>query len=65
MATISANGDKTVGDLISGAMKKIGRDGVITVKVTYLSLSIMKVQCILYDPVLLCCKHQRHLYNLK
>lgn len=33
MATISANGDRAVGDLISGAMKKIGRDGVITVKV--------------------------------
>ena len=33
VATISANGDQTIGDLISGAMKTIGRDGVITVKV--------------------------------
>lgn len=32
VATISANGDKAVGDLISEAMKKVGKDGVITVK---------------------------------
>ena len=32
VATISANGDKTVGQLISEAMKKVGREGVITVK---------------------------------
>lgn len=32
VATISANGDKAVGDLISDAMKRVGRDGVITVK---------------------------------
>lgn len=32
VATISANGDKAIGDLISSAMKKVGRDGVITVK---------------------------------
>jgi chaperonin GroEL len=32
VATISANGDKTIGDLISNAMKKVGKDGVITVK---------------------------------
>lgn len=32
VATISANGDKNVGDLISSAMKKVGLDGVITVK---------------------------------
>ena len=33
VATISANGDKTIGDLISKAMEKVGREGVITVKV--------------------------------
>jgi chaperonin GroEL len=33
VATISANGDKSIGNLISDAMKKVGRDGVITVKV--------------------------------
>ena len=32
VATISANGDKNIGDLISQAMKKVGRSGVITVK---------------------------------
>ena len=32
VATISANGDKAVGDLISDAMKKVGKEGVITVK---------------------------------
>merc|ERR1711992_116205 len=32
VATISANGDTTVGQLISDAMKRVGREGVITVK---------------------------------
>uniref|UniRef100_A0A915PZB8 Heat shock protein 60 n=1 Tax=Setaria digitata TaxID=48799 RepID=A0A915PZB8_9BILA len=32
VATISANGDSTVGKLISEAMKKVGNKGVITVK---------------------------------
>lgn len=32
VATISANGDKKVGELISDAMRKVGKDGVITVK---------------------------------
>uniref|UniRef100_A0A915EBK3 Heat shock protein 60 n=1 Tax=Ditylenchus dipsaci TaxID=166011 RepID=A0A915EBK3_9BILA len=32
VATISANGDKTIGALISSAMKKVGNKGVITVK---------------------------------
>uniref|UniRef100_A0A7E4WA53 Heat shock protein 60 n=1 Tax=Panagrellus redivivus TaxID=6233 RepID=A0A7E4WA53_PANRE len=32
VATISANGDKTIGGLISDAMKKVGNKGVITVK---------------------------------
>lgn len=33
VATISANGDVSIGSLISEAMKKVGRSGVITVKV--------------------------------
>jgi chaperonin GroEL len=33
VATISANGDSSIGDIISNAMKKVGRNGVITVKV--------------------------------
>jgi len=32
VATISANGDNTIGGLISQAMKKVGREGIITVK---------------------------------
>ncbi len=32
VATISANGDSEIGNLISDSMKKVGRDGVITVK---------------------------------
>ena len=32
VATISANGDKEIGNLISNAMERVGRNGVITVK---------------------------------
>lgn len=32
VATISANGDATIGQLISDAMKRVGKEGVITVK---------------------------------
>ena len=32
VATISANGDREIGNLISTAMKKVGKNGVITVK---------------------------------
>lgn len=34
VATISANGDVEIGNIISNAMKKVGRKGVITVKVS-------------------------------
>jgi len=34
VATISANGDKSIGEIISNAMKRVGKDGTITVKVT-------------------------------
>ena len=34
VATISANGDKGIGELISSAMKKVGKNGVISVKVS-------------------------------
>ena len=36
VATISANGDTAVGELLSKAMEKIGKNGVITVKVLLL-----------------------------
>jgi len=32
VATIAANGDSTLGELIAGAMEKVGKDGVITVE---------------------------------
>ena len=32
VATISANGDQTIGDMIGEAMHQVGRDGVITVE---------------------------------
>ena len=32
VGTISANGDKSIGDLIANAMKQVGKDGVITVE---------------------------------
>ena len=32
VATISANGDETIGDMIGEAMHQVGRDGVITVE---------------------------------
>lgn len=35
VATISANGDVEIGNIISNAMKKVGRKGVITVKVSF------------------------------
>lgn len=35
VATISANGDVEIGNIISNAMKKVGRKGVITVKVGF------------------------------
>ncbi len=32
VATVSANGDKKIGDIIAEAMEKVGKDGVITVE---------------------------------
>ena len=32
MGTISANGEKSIGDMISKAMQKVGNEGVITVE---------------------------------
>src|ERR1700755_3297616 len=32
VGTISANGDRTIGELIAEAMEKVGKDGVITVE---------------------------------
>lgn len=40
VATISANGDEEIGGIISNAMKKVGRKGVITVKVHTLYIQL-------------------------
>ncbi|HLA28029.1 MAG TPA: hypothetical protein VJZ49_09050 [Syntrophales bacterium] len=32
IGTISANNDKTIGEIISESMEKVGKDGVITVE---------------------------------
>jgi chaperonin GroEL len=32
VGTVSANGDKTIGDMIASAMEKVGKEGVITVE---------------------------------
>ena len=32
VGTISANGDKTIGDMLAEAMEKVGKEGVITVE---------------------------------
>jgi chaperonin GroEL len=32
VATVSANGDSTIGNIIADAMEKVGKDGVITVE---------------------------------
>src|SRR3546814_5038746 len=32
VGTISANGDRTIGDMIARAMEKVGNEGVITVE---------------------------------
>ena len=45
VGTISANNDKTIGDLIADAMEKVGKDGVITVeeaKTTATSLDVVE-----------------------
>lgn len=39
MGTISANGDREIGDLIARAMEKVGKDGVITVAVCFFIFS--------------------------
>ena len=39
VGTISANGEKEIGDLIARAMERVGKEGVITVSVRVSSLS--------------------------
>lgn len=43
MGTISANGDREIGDLLARAMEKVGKEGVITVSVSICLLSYVFV----------------------
>lgn len=38
VGTISANGDREIGELIARAMERVGKEGVITIQVTILLL---------------------------
>uniref|UniRef100_H0WG28 60 kDa heat shock protein, mitochondrial n=1 Tax=Otolemur garnettii TaxID=30611 RepID=H0WG28_OTOGA len=56
VATISANGDKEIGSIISDAMKKVGRKGVITVKASVFTDSLNETSgyqnlCIILAPL--------------
>ena len=39
VGTISANGEKEIGDLIARAMERVGKEGVITVAVLLLTIT--------------------------
>ena len=39
MGTISANGEREIGELIAKAMEKVGKEGVITISVSSMFLS--------------------------
>ena len=39
VGTISANGEKEIGDLIARAMERVGKEGVITVAVVLLAIT--------------------------
>lgn len=52
VATISANGDEEIGGIISNAMKKVGRKGVITVKVHFCDLfmqELNRITCLAWN----------------
>ena len=39
VGTISSNGEREIGELIAKAMEKVGKEGVITISVSYLDSS--------------------------
>lgn len=58
VATISANGDVEIGNIISNAMKKVGRKGVITVKVCFrISYTRIKILILILNICLEWIKH--------
>ena len=46
---ISANGEREIGELIAKAMEKVGKEGVITISVSfYLIILLISVYCLFY-----------------
>jgi chaperonin GroEL (HSP60 family) len=45
VGTISANGEREIGELIAKAMEKVGKEGVITIAVRFSSLKFSKLCC--------------------
>ena len=55
VGTISANGDATIGNIIAEAMKKVGKDGVITVEESKtMSTELETVEGMQFDRGYLC-----------
>ena len=67
VATISANGDSAVGELLSKAMEKIGKNGVITVKVCLCGpvLGLDLTHCVVCACRHACTKLDTHMHTLK
>lgn len=63
VATISANGDMEIGNIISNAMKKVGRKGVITVKVSVLCKSQKDEFTHVYSRVHITCNFSQLCYE--
>src|SRR6266568_4721703 len=57
VASIAANNDKTIGNLIAEAMEKVGKDGVITVEESKSADTVLDVvermECVLEDAIIL------------
>lgn len=41
VGTISANGDREIGELIAKAMEKVGKEGVITISVSWFLITFL------------------------
>jgi hypothetical protein len=57
VGTISANGEREIGDLISKAMEKVGKEGVITVAVSANAACWWETGFALCPRGSLCCRH--------
>uniref|UniRef100_A0A2P2KGW0 Uncharacterized protein MANES_03G155000 n=1 Tax=Rhizophora mucronata TaxID=61149 RepID=A0A2P2KGW0_RHIMU len=55
VGTISANGEREIGELIAKAMEKVGKEGVITIQVSSVTL-LLCIFCIIFLQVVLLSK---------